>query len=913
MTEHQGSTVAGRAAHRGAPRAARKRLVSVAAVTVLAVVGGAVVSSPVVGQDADDVAGRGPAAVALAVGGDASSPKWPGCSSEHCRHLSISLQDAPAGVYDIECWSSRDSTSWYSSRWHWPASGLWTEGGCWFGYPGEDVWVVVGGTKSNVIRWGQASTGSESSTGSQAAGRFVTVTTSVQLSCGLRADGGITCWGDNLFGQTDVPPGRFSTVSTAGGYTCGLRTDGTIACWGTNRDGQTDVPDGHYTAVSVGPGHSCGLRTDGTIACWGWNSQGQIDVPDGRFSAVVAGLEHSCGLRTDGTITCWGVNSYEWNNDRIEYGLTDAPAGRFSAITTRITYSCGLRTDGTIACWGWNQSGYNNPPTGQFSAIIASWDPSQRGYDHWCGLRTDGTIACWGHNGSGQADAPAGRFSAVAAGHLHTCGLRTDGTIACWGYNEYGQTNAPSGQFTAIAAHSNHSCGVRTDGTITCWGRNVYGQTDAPTESLVDSGGGLGGSSAVPEYSAPGPPLDLRLSHAGDRLSIRWDAPRDDGGAPVTGYVVRVSRPRLSSSIGPAQRFFERQSRSLQVSNVHRGTTYTVSVRAQNSIGSGAFVSKEIFTSLTLGPPEVGVEQEGRTFWIDDPDAVVIWDRVIGAVAYDIDWRYMEVDIERLRRVYGLLNNPGLSEHERERRTQEAAALIDGEEIYSRTLGGDSLPDLSGGIEARCSVVSPRNLCHNFVTGRTDRLDADDPSYRIHSSQPDKLLQVRVRAIGTNYSKGAWSEWAYHPASRFNVVCQFLDIWNRVENIRTALDVAGFILTVGSVVGAAFSAGTLVAGAKLSIEGIKFAAREIIRVMLQSALSRQFIVGLVKELVQETVEDATLKVLGLTFGCVTHGAQLDRSDKRSLWEEMIISLADSGIDVTNKTKVIQSFAFFEID
>ena len=38
----------------------------------------------------------------------------------------------------------------YSGIWQWPKSGLWTEGGRWFDCPGEQVWVVVDGVKSNV-------------------------------------------------------------------------------------------------------------------------------------------------------------------------------------------------------------------------------------------------------------------------------------------------------------------------------------------------------------------------------------------------------------------------------------------------------------------------------------------------------------------------------------------------------------------------------------------------------------------------------------------------------------------------------------------------------------------------------------------------------------------------------------------
>ena len=712
MVERHVSNARARLMNGTSQRAGRKHRVFIAAVAVLAVIGGAVVSSPVASQDtANNGAGQGPTGVTLTVGGDASGAEWSGCSSEHCRHLTISLEGAPAGIYDIECWSSRDGTPWYSGRWRWPSSSLWTEGGCWFGYPGEQVWVIVGGTKSNVVTWSQADTTGQSSTEPQTAGPYSAVTAGNLHSCGLRTDATITCWGRNDRGQSDAPAGGFSAVTAGSNHSCGLRTDNTITCWGLNDYGQTDAPDGQFTAVTAGLHHSCGLRTDNTIACWGYNRDRAATAPAGQFSAVTVGLGYSCGLRTDSTITCWGLN---------DYGQTDAPDGQFSAVTARRSYSCGLRTDSTITCWGFNHSEQADAPDGQFSAITAGRD--YRGYDHWCGLRTDSTIACWGLNHSGQADAPDGQFTAVTAGLQHSCGLHTDGTIECWGNNRDGQTDPPAGRFRAVATRHLHTCGLRTDGTIVCWGLNRDGQTDVPAGAAGDPGGdsadsveqpgvvggGSGGSDGESEYSVPSAPTNLLISFVdGESLRIVWRVPIDDGGSAVTGYLVQVSHPRLSSSIGPMQRYFEQQSRSLLIEGVRRGTTYTVSVRAKNRIGTGDYVSERKSTATALGIPTVTVVPEGRsllTLWLDDADAVAHWDRVAGAEAYDIDWRYMEVDIERLREVYHLLRWADLNNDRRASLSAESATLIEGKEIYSRKFGGDSLPDLSGGVEVRCTA-----------------------------------------------------------------------------------------------------------------------------------------------------------------------------------------------------------------
>lgn len=328
-------------------------------------------------------------------------------------------------------------------------------------------------------------------------GKFIAVSAGVVLSCGVRADHTAACWGSDEDGRSDIPSGRFIAVSAGGWHACGLRTNQTVTCWGLNEDGQADAPAGRFIAVSAGSGHSCGLQVDQTITCWGWNGHGRAEAPAGTFITVSAGHHHSCGLRTDQTISCWGSNSFSGN---WHAGQSDAPVGRYApdyhpeaavgsneatAVTLNAamdgggvlsagsTHSCGLRVDQTVTCWGDNESGKANPPTGKFTAVVASGS-------HSCGLRVDQTITCWGNNTFGQSEAPVGTFTAIT----QYCGLRTDQTITCWGLDIFGETkDAPSGTFLAVSAEGLHACGLRIDQTITCWptsGLDLSGQPEAP-------------------------------------------------------------------------------------------------------------------------------------------------------------------------------------------------------------------------------------------------------------------------------------------------------------------------------------------------------------------------------------------------------------------------------------------------
>ena len=125
-------------------------------------------------------------------------------------------------------------------------------------------------------------------------------------------DNGVTCWGDNYYGQTDVPTLSNPTqVSLGRNHTCVLDDNGVI-CWGNNGTGQTDVPTlSNPTQVSLGSVHTCALDDNG-VTCWGdkYNDNGQTDVPTlSNPTQISSGGLHACALDDNG-VTCWGHNNF---------------------------------------------------------------------------------------------------------------------------------------------------------------------------------------------------------------------------------------------------------------------------------------------------------------------------------------------------------------------------------------------------------------------------------------------------------------------------------------------------------------------------------------------------------------------------------------------------------------------------
>ncbi len=179
-------------------------------------------------------------------------------------------------------------------------------------------------------------------------------------TCALLADGTVRCWGSNsngrlgngdTLGTTFLTPqtvtGVINAVAlTSGhGHSCALLADGRVSCWGNNVYGQvgdsvtlgggrpTAVVVGgvsNAVAVTAGGSYTCALAASGTVSCWGSNDRGQLG---------------------DGTKTST-VNAVAVNNLSNAAAIT--AAGVFGG---KLAHTCALKTDGTVSCWGGNDNG----------------------------------------------------------------------------------------------------------------------------------------------------------------------------------------------------------------------------------------------------------------------------------------------------------------------------------------------------------------------------------------------------------------------------------------------------------------------------------------------------------------------------------------------------------------------------
>jgi uncharacterized lipoprotein YddW (UPF0748 family) len=262
----------------------------------------------------------------------------------------------------------------------------------------------------------------------------------------------VTGWGDNSFGQGDVPQSVTNAIAIAAGawHNLALRADGAVVAWGDDSSCQCQVPPTLQDAVAIAAGgyHGLAIRASGAVVAWGAADYRQTDVPADLVNviAIAAGTWHSVALRANGTVAVWGDNSF---------GQTNQPAGltNVTAVAAGGNHTLALRANGTVVAWGentdaeGNMAGQSVVPLGLTNVVAIG-----AGEYHSLAVRSDGTVFAWGDNSQDQCSVPAelNNVVAVAGGGRHSLALGTNGTLTAWGADWNGQCDIPPGLFPAV-------------------------------------------------------------------------------------------------------------------------------------------------------------------------------------------------------------------------------------------------------------------------------------------------------------------------------------------------------------------------------------------------------------------------------------------------------------------------------
>ena len=188
---------------------------------------------------------------------------------------------------------------------------------------------------------------------------WIHISLKISSSCGIREGGSLWCWGSNFRGKLGVgdtaiklAPTRVGTslgfltgwsdVTVGIGVTCGIREDSTLWCWGSNSFGM--LGDGTTTDRLIPT-----LVGEDTNNSTGWKS-------------VAPGSDHSCAIKEDHSAWCWGATGFllaQGNEDPsireynpVPINLGGALPNDWYTIQSSEVGSCAWQHDLSYFCWG---------------------------------------------------------------------------------------------------------------------------------------------------------------------------------------------------------------------------------------------------------------------------------------------------------------------------------------------------------------------------------------------------------------------------------------------------------------------------------------------------------------------------------------------------------------------------------
>ncbi len=273
------------------------------------------------------------------------------------------------------------------------------------------------------------------------------------------------------YGQSILPDNICATSIAGGGFhSLAVQPDGRVKAWGNNNWGQINVPATltNASAISAGLYHSLALKNDGTVTAWGSSSYKVTAVPANATNviAVAAGWYHNLALRSNGTVIAWGAGTSQGASPNFGQAMVPTNLTGVAAIAAGGCHSLALKKNGTVIAWGLSSSGQTDVPPGLSNVVAIA-----AGGSNSLALTADGTVVAWGDDEYGQTDIPGGlsEVVAIAAGAAHCMALQWDGTLMSWGLNDNGQTDIPETleNVTAISAGGYHSMAMVNTGPVT--------------------------------------------------------------------------------------------------------------------------------------------------------------------------------------------------------------------------------------------------------------------------------------------------------------------------------------------------------------------------------------------------------------------------------------------------------------
>jgi hypothetical protein len=302
-----------------------------------------------------------------------------------------------------------------------------------------------------------------------------------QSTCSVRANGGLRCFGPNVFGQngaSSLATDMFSTFVPIGGINPRMVSAGdTTTCYATIAGQQmlngvscvgAFTVNGGFGAFSVGKNGACtstrseqlpnvpityrlfcGGVDDGSG--WAGGSVAGTGVPftnvqpNTSFGPVALSGSNTCAVVTSAAgvrgVRCWGLStSPVIAGSSVSTHIAGLPT-QIDALAITPQNGCVISV-GTVHCWGSTATRVALSPTGSVVPLGAAATSIALGGQGACALLTGGIVRCWGGQyaspsevmvfGPDSSGSPA-IVSQIAMAENHSCVQLTTNEVRCWG------------------------------------------------------------------------------------------------------------------------------------------------------------------------------------------------------------------------------------------------------------------------------------------------------------------------------------------------------------------------------------------------------------------------------------------------------------------------------------------------
>ncbi len=389
--------------------------------------------------------------------------------------------------------------------------------------------------------------------------------------------------GRNISVTWTAPPSGGSPITS---YTVEYCTGSCTSWSSTTVTGSPPATTATLTGLSTGSSYTIRVRAGNVVGDGAWSV---------RTSATTPGLPEK---PTNLSISSWSAG-------QMTVGWTASTSSGLSAATGYNLQRCAARTntDGTWSCSSsWSSAGSASGTTHVITGLSGGTAYNVRvqavnaaGSSGWSNIATATTDA------ASAPDDPSG-LTATAANRQITVrwtapadnGARiTRYTVQCKGATTQTSGNCRS---TTWAQHRTTSSTSLTISSLT--NDNQYSIRVRATNS-VDNSGWSNVAKATPA-TTPGTPTNLKLTETtsgGSSLEANWVEPADNG-ADITAYTLEFRSRNNGWSLA-----YVGKPTNFTLSNLSRGTTYDVRVRATNKHGDSNWVQASYTMPRGPGQP----------------------------------------------------------------------------------------------------------------------------------------------------------------------------------------------------------------------------------------------------------------------------------------------------------------------